>query len=82
MSSIYQPIYDYFDYEKSFAPDYDNDSEEAQFLVAYLKDLGYTYHMKSDKVVFKKDRKTFVGVGNTENAAIARAFMAFLRSYR
>lgn len=82
MPSIYQPIYDYFDYEDNYRPNYENQPEEARFLIAYLVDLGYTCHVKNDKVVFKKDRKTFVGVGETEAVATARAFLAFLRSYK
>lgn len=73
-------IYDYFDYELNYKPDY-NDPEEAKVLVDYLKDIGYTHQVRKDKVIFKKGHKTIVGCGLTEEKAIVAAFLNFLRSH-
>jgi hypothetical protein len=75
------PIYNYFDYEGNYRPNYNTDIEDARTLVDFLRDSGYTYIQKSDKAIFKKGNRTFVGVGDSEAEAITRGFLAFLRSY-
>ena len=75
-------IYDYFDYEDNYAPDFMGDRQEALILVDYLKNKGYTYIQKKDKSIFKKDNRTFVGVGETEAEAITKAFATYLRSFK
>jgi hypothetical protein len=76
-----KPIYDYFDYEDNYHPNYMAEMSEAQSLVDYLIGKGYTYKQKDDKAIFKKGRKTIVGVGETESEAITRAFLNYLRSF-
>jgi hypothetical protein len=76
-----QPIYDYFDYEEGYMPNYLGEPNEAQNLVDYLIKRGYTYKQKEDKAIFKKARQTIVGVGETESEAITRAFLNYLKSF-